>query len=77
VTRRDIRLSIRSLPGGRCGSSAGHGQRYSSNSQHGYGFTPTLSLGSLFHIRHLWVSHTFKPGFTDGAQTYHHSYRFA
>jgi hypothetical protein len=24
---------------------------------------PTLSLGSLFRIRHLLVSHTFKPGF--------------
>jgi hypothetical protein len=66
VTRRNILLRIGRLAGSRSGSSARHSQRYASDSQNGYGFTPTLSLGSLFHVRHLLVSHTFKPGFTDG-----------
>ena len=34
-------------------------------------------LEACFAFDILLVSHTFKPGFTDGVQTYHHSYRFA
>ncbi len=66
VTRRRVQR-IRYLSGGRCGSSARRGQRHAGDPQNRDGLTPTLSLGSLFHVRHLWVSHTFKPGFTNGA----------
>lgn len=79
VTRRCILgQRIRHLSGGRCGSSARRGQRNAGDPQNGDGLTPTLSLGSLFRIRHFIGLPYVQARFSRMARkTYHHSYRFA
>jgi hypothetical protein len=53
VTRCDVaRRHIRCRSGGSCGCAARQRQRHADDSQHRYGFLPTLSLRSLLRLWH-------------------------